>query len=53
MKAKNFSKKLRLSKETIVDLNKSEMKAVQGGFPKSIAITHCTCPTCSAPGNCC
>lgn len=53
MKAKNFSKKLRLSKETITDLNKREMKVVQGGFQNSIAMTQCTCPTCSAPGNCC
>ena len=40
MKTKNFSNKLKLSKETIANLNKSEMKAVYGG---EITGGHITC----------
>lgn len=33
MKARKMSKKISLNKSTVVNLNESQMEAVQGGFP--------------------
>jgi hypothetical protein len=62
MKAKNFSKKLKLNKKTVANLNNGEMEAVHGGGGNSAPwtncpscmITRCGCPTTSGPpGFCC
>lgn len=57
MKTKKFSSKLRLSKETVANLNNTDMKDVYGGIPspktRIIIESGCDCGTGSAPGNCC
>jgi hypothetical protein len=52
MKSKNFSKKLNLNKNTIVNLKNGEMNAVQGGLPQSttaVSFTNCCLCNFSSP----
>lgn len=51
MKAKKFSKKLKLNKKTIVDLNNNGMRSVNGGATRYCP-TEVSCPGNSCPGSC-
>ena len=58
MKTKNFSKKLKLSKVTIVHLNNGKIKNVYGGQntptkPATIIVMTCGEPICYTTGDPC
>ena len=46
MKSKNFSKKLRLNKKTITDLNTNELYNAKGGIDEWYHSIATRCPTC-------
>jgi hypothetical protein len=52
MKTKKFDQRLALNKETVADLNNSQLDAVHGGDVASKLLSAC-CPTAHTCGNSC